>query len=181
MWFFSRTIQIACARAWLAAVASADQTWVGAPDQTNDWNVGVNWSGGTVPSNTVALVTNGAVALIGADIPQVTSIYAGCSLASSGAAGAVVQTNGAVLVTGGRYPLLVGYNSMSKFGLYDLSGGTLIVTGSVFIGSSEAVVQSSGTGVLRVRGTSVMNCSGSQFYVAHYGARARSRSRTTAR
>lgn len=169
---FARLTQCASVFLLSAATAGADQTWVGSPGATNDWSEGSNWNGGVVPSNTVALVTNGAVAVIGADIPRVTSIYAGCSLTRSGAAGSVLQTNGTVLVAGGTYPLLIGFNTRANAGTYDLGGGTLTVTGNVFVGSSESPApadQSYGTGLLRVRGTGVMNYSGSQFYVAHNG------------
>ena len=152
-----------------AATSWADQTWVGPAGSSNDWNVGSNWSGLTVPSNTIASIVNGGTAVIGSAVPQVSSIYAGSSLAALSAAGGVLQTNGAILATGDKYPLLVGYNTTTNVGFYDLSGGTLTVTGGVFVGSSEAAVQSFGTGLLTVRGNGMLDYSGSEFFVAHYG------------
>ena len=165
---FVRLLQFTGLALLSAVTVSADQTWVGTSNQTNDWNVSANWSGGTVPSNTIARIVNGGTAEIGADAPPIRGVYV-AAMGTGSQSGTVAQTAGRLAVSGSQYPVLIGYSSGSGKGTYDVSGGTLTVSGGVFIGSSEAHDQSFGTGLLAVRGTGVVEHTGSLFYVAHYG------------
>ena len=154
------------AAAVVAGTAHGQVDWVA---QKDDWHVAGNWSGNAVPSNVLARITNGGTAVIGEDVPQVLSVYVGCIVASTAYSGTVLQTNGMMSIAGGMYPLLIGFNNTTGYGLYDISGGCLSVTGGVFIGSAASRPQTQGTGTLVVRGDGAVTHTNGVFCVAHYG------------
>ena len=138
--------------------------------QEADWNTGASWFGGVVPGEgDTAQITNNGIAVISGDVPKINSLFLGCVVRWTEYSGTVRQIGGHLTIAGGRYPMLIGYDNTTGFGLYDILGGTLSVTGGVFIGSAEQPAPSNGTGMLSVRGTGVMEHSGTPFYVGHYG------------
>ncbi|MCL1920998.1 MAG: autotransporter-associated beta strand repeat-containing protein [Kiritimatiellaeota bacterium] len=153
----------------VAVVALAAQGQVDWMALEADWNVASNWNGGEVPSNVVARVLNGGTAVVGEDVPKVSALYVGCVVSQTAYSGTVLQTNGAVTIAGGSYPLLIGYYNTTGRALYDLAGGRLTVTGSVLVASAESRNQSQGTGKLVVRGDGVFEQPSGLFYVAHFG------------
>jgi len=111
----------------LAAVPASAQSWTNTsatypPEASQNWNIGTNWSGGSVPSGVTSptMTVNNGFALINSAVPNVSGFTINGT--GSGSRGLYIDNGGSLTFTGGD--LIVG-STAGTGSLTVASGGSL--------------------------------------------------------